>query len=177
MPIQDAIKRLFQKRILSKNGSKVPTSIVPLKDIRTAVAFIDVEDTSFNLCKAELLSFFRENGIQANIFFFDFRKIGKDELLITSINTTVLRKDLNWFGKPSKEKVGVMLDRQPDLFISLLNTTDFTLEYMAKCSEARFKVGRRQLPDNVFDIVMEGTDHLSEHEVFLAMKNLLRQMQ
>ncbi|MCQ2139453.1 MAG: hypothetical protein MJZ09_03665 [Bacteroidales bacterium] len=177
MAVKDAIQRMFQRRTLAKNGSKVPTHIVPLRDIHTAVAFIDVEDTSFDQCKAALLTFFRENNIHAEIFFFDFRKIGKNELLITSINTTILKKDLNWFGKPSKEKIGVMLDRRPDLFISLVNSTDFTIEYMANCSEARFKIGRKQLPGNVFDIVVAGTENSSQYEVFLSLRNLLRQMQ
>ena len=63
----------LRNNALKKHGSKVKTGITPLKDIRTAVAFIDVEDTSFDACKQELMTFYKDNGIKGEIFFFDFR--------------------------------------------------------------------------------------------------------
>lgn len=147
------LKEFFQRRSLRKDASAEPTGLLPLKAVRSAVAFIDVEDPSFDAAKNALLAFFRENSIKADIFFFDFRRLGKDERLITSINTTVLRKDLNWFGRPSREKVNLMLSGEPDLFISLLPENSFPLEYMACCSRARFKIGRKQLPGNILDLV------------------------
>ena len=147
------LKELLQRRSLRRDASPEPTGLLPLEKLRSAVAFIDVEDPSFDAAKNALLSFFRERGIKADIFFFDFRRLGKDERLITSINTTVLRRDLNWFGKPSQEKVNLLLSGEPDLFLSLLPSSSYPLEYMAGASKARFKVGRQQLPGNVFDLV------------------------
>lgn len=173
----NAIKGLIRKRTLAKNGSKIPTRIMPLKDIHTAVTFIDVEDTSFDKCKEAILSFYRENNIQGDIFFFDFRKIGKDELLITSINTTILKKDINWYGRPSKDNIAVMLERKPDIFISLVNTTDFPIAYMATCCEAQFKVGRKQLPGEIYDFVVTGKENSSQLDIFNSVKQYLRMIQ
>lgn len=168
----------LRKKTLKKNGSKTETGITALESIHTAVAFIDVEDTSFDACKNAIMAFYREYGIKGEIFFFDFRKLNESERLITSITNTILKKDLNFYGRPSKEKVGLMLELKPDLFISLINKDDFPIEYMAKCCEAKFKIGRRQLPGNTFDIVFtdsvnaDGTS-VPEAEIFKSMKTFL----
>lgn len=147
--------------------------MLPLGKVRSAVVFIDVEDTSFNQCKESVLTFFRERGIKADIFFFDFRRLSKEERLITSITTTVLRKDLNWYGKPCKEKVNLMLSGQPDLFLSLIARPSYALEYMASCSRAHFKVGRYDAP--VFDMVFRA-ENLTEDEAFLEIVKLLEKV-
>ncbi len=154
MNVVEGIKGIFRRQCLKKYSSTVPTGIVPVSGLRSAVAFIDVEDTSFDECKGLLVNFFREHEIKGEIFFFDFRRLSEGERLITSIQTTILRKDLNWFGRPSKEKFGLMLKGEPDLFISLIKKEEFPIEFMAKCSRARFKIGRRQLPGNTFDLVV-----------------------
>lgn len=172
------VLEFLRERSIKKHGSKVSTGITPLKDIRTAVAFIDVEDTSFDACKKDLMAFYKEYSIKGEIFYFDFRKINDTERLITSITNTVLKKDLNFFGKPSKEKISLMLEAKPDIFISLINKDDYPIRYMASCCEAKFKVGRKQLPGDIFDLVI--TDQMNadgtstpEAEIFKSMKALL----
>ena len=167
----DSLKDLFRRHSLKKYASTEPTSITPLDKVHSAVAFIDVEDTSFNECTNALMIFFREHNIKGDIFFFDFRKLTEGERLITSITTTILKKDLNWFGRPSREKVNLMLSGEPDMFISLLPSTDYTLEFMAKCSKARFKIGREQLPGSTFDLVIKDPEDrtLNEAEVFAEL--------
>ena len=136
----EGVKGFFRSRALAKYASTEPTRITPIGKIRSAVAFIDVEDTSFNECKVALMNFFRERNIKGDIFFFDFRKLTEGERLITSITTTVLRKDLNWYGRPAREKVDLMLEGEPDMFISLLRKSDFPIHFMAAASKAHFKV-------------------------------------
>ncbi|MBR1873030.1 MAG: hypothetical protein IJ795_07480 [Bacteroidales bacterium] len=171
----EAVKDFFRKRCLAKLSSDVPTGIMPLRDIRTAVTFIDVEDTSFDKCKMSIQAFYRENGIKGEVFFFDFRKLDSEERLITSITNTVLRRDLNWFGKPSEEKLELLKSYSPDLFISLIRSTGFPLECMAKFSGAKFKIGRVQLPGDTFDMVIsDSSDNiLSEDEIFSGVKTYL----
>ena len=74
-----------------------------------------------------------------------------------------------------------MLEQKPDLFISLVNKDDFPIEYMAKCCEAGFKIGRKQLPGGVFDMVFSGTESedgvsTPEYDIFLRMKELLQKI-
>ena len=61
----EGLKDFFRRRSLAKYASTEPTQITPIREIHSAVAFIDVEDTSFDACKHALLSFFKENGIKA----------------------------------------------------------------------------------------------------------------
>lgn len=175
----EAIKKYLQDRSLKRYASKTPTSIMPLDEVRTAVAFIDVEDTKFNTCKNALLAFFRDNGIKGEIYFLDFRKITAEERLITSISTTILKKDLNWYGRPSQEKINLLTSSSPDLFITLVGEISFPMEFMARCSNARFKVARAQIPGNVFDLVVSDPSDrtLSQLESFEAMKAILAKIQ
>lgn len=173
----EKLKELMRNHALKNDRSTVPTGIMPLKDVRSAITFIDVEETNFNDCKDAIMAFYRENGIKGSVFFFDFRDLTSSELLITSITMTVLKKDLNWYDKPSKANIFAMLGQKPDLFISLINSTDFPIHYMAACSEAKCKVGRVQLPGNVFDIVLEGTEGIPQLEVFGSIKELLSKIQ
>ena len=173
------LANILRRQALKKFKSPVPTGLLPLSQIHTAVSFIDVEDTTFDECKEAILSFYKANDIKGDIFFFDFRKIASDELLITSIQTTILKRDLNWIGKPKKEKVDLMLDSKPDLFISLIKGDKFPIEFMASCSNARFKVGRTQVRDKVFDLVISEPDHLevSQLEIFNEIKKMIGKIQ
>ena len=175
----DSAIRIVQRRSLKRNASKVETGILPLSEIRSSVAFIDVEDTSFDLCKNRILTFWRDHHIKGEIFFLDFRKLGDGERLITSINGTVLRKDLNWFGRPSDEKMRLLNDPEPDLLISAVREKNFAYEFMVTASNARFKIGRKQLPGRVFDVVLlEKEDKiLSEADAFANMARLMERFQ
>ena len=169
------IKDLLRQWSLRKSASTEPTGLLPLQAVRSAVAFISVEEQDFEACKNDILAFYRTHNIKGSVFFFDFRRIEKGERLITSITTTVLRKDLNWYGQPSPEKTRTMLEGEPDLFISLLPANSYPLEYMARCSKARFKVGRQQLPGNIFDLVVlnPADKKLSQREALEEIIKLL----
>ncbi|MCQ2133556.1 MAG: hypothetical protein MJY88_01180 [Bacteroidales bacterium] len=176
MNLIESIKDFMRRRALKKNASTVPTKIKALSLIRTAVTVIDVEDTSFDACKESILAFYREHKIKGEIFFFDFRKITSEERLITSITNTVLKKDINWYGRPSAEKMKYIDNLNPDMFISLIKGTDFPIEYMAKYCRASFKVGRTQLPGNVYDLVVSDpkSKDYSEAEVFEGIKKYIK---
>lgn len=169
----EPLKYFFRRNALKKGASDVPTSLLKLSEVHTAVAFIDVEDTSWEEAKNGLMNFFRKNSIRGEIFFFDMRKLSEGERLITSITNTILKKDMGWYGKPSKEKLALMLPEEaPDLFISLIGRDDFAVEYLAKCSRARFKIGRSQFSGNVFDLVVTDPEGKMVSET-MALKKML----
>lgn len=173
------VKDIFRKSSLKKNASTVETGFLPLNRIRSYVAVIDVEDTSFDACKTAIMNYFRSHNINGCVFFQDFRKIGSEDRLITSIQTTITRKDLDWLGRPNKYKLNVLKEMNPDVFISLINDPGFAVEYMARTSNARFKIGRKQLPGNLFDLVIKdpAEKDLSQLQSFQAMKEYLNRIQ
>ena len=175
----ESVTAIFRKSSLKKTASTVETGFLPLNRIRSYVAVIDVEDTSFDACKTAIMNYFRSHNINGCVFFQDFRKIGSEDRLITSIQTTITRKDLDWLGRPNKYKLNVLKEMNPDVFISLINDPGFAVEYMARTSNARFKIGRKQLPGNLFDLVIKdpaGKD-LSQLQSFQAMKEYLNRIQ
>lgn len=173
------VKEILQKRCLKRNASNVPTQILPLGKARSYVAVIDVEDTSFDACKTSIMNFFRSHNINGSVFFQDFRKIGNEDRLITSIQTTITKKDLDWIDRPNKYKMGVLKEQDPDIFISLIKEPSFAVEYMARTSRARFKIGRLQMSNDLFDLVVKdpASKDLSQFESFQAIKEYLLRIQ
>lgn len=152
----ESILDIFRKRKIRKFISDVPTGFVPLDKISTVNVVIDVEEPGFDLLKEDILAWGRQNGLKVNIYFFDFRKLGKDELLLTSIQTTIIKKELDWIGTPDLNKTGALLNEQSDVFISMVDNGNFPIEFLSKCAKARFKIGRCGFEGHAYDMVMVG---------------------
>lgn len=152
----EQVKKFFRRRAIRKYGHAVPTGLLPLSEISSANVVMDVEETEWDLLKEDILTWGRSAGIKVGIYFFDFRKLGKNELLLTSIQTTVARKDLNWLGMPHYDKVSGVIEEQSDLFISLVDSSDFPIDFVSKCAAARFKIGRHAYPGHCFDMICSG---------------------
>lgn len=175
------IRDFFRKRKLTKFSSDIPTGFLPLKDIKSANVVIDVEEPGFDVLKEEILSWGRQTGIKVNIFFFDFRKLGKEELLLTSIQTTLLRRELDWLGTPSLEKTAPLIGEKSDLFISMVDNGDFPIDFVSRCARARFKIGRHEYEGHPFNMVVAGAqaeDLRSESKmVFAKITEMLKMIQ
>ena len=152
----DRIKRFFQDRKLRKYASDLQTGLLPMSEIRTVNAVIDVEEPGFDLLKEDILAWGKTAGVKVNIYFFDFRKLGKDEILMTTIDKTLLRKGLDWLGTPNVIKLANLFEEKSDLLISMIDNGDFPIEFLSKCAKARFKVGRCAFPGHAFDMVVRG---------------------
>ena len=153
----ETIKNIFRKRKLTKFKSTVPTGLIPLKEISTVNVVLDVEEPGFDVLRAKINDWGREAGVKLNIYFLDLRRIDKEELLITSIQTTIIKKELDWVGTPDISKVMGLLGEKSDLFISMIDNNDFPIEFISKCARARFKIGRRMFLERVFDMVISGS--------------------
>ena len=166
---------LLRRYSLKKAASPVPTGILPLGALQSAIVLIDVTAPDFETCKNTVLMELRKRNIRPEVFFFDFRPLDKGERLITSVSNTILRKDLNWYGLPCQEKLDWARNLNPDLFLSLLPEPGFQMEMLVRNSPARFKVGRQQLPGKVFDLVVMDPESgpLTQTQAFQAILNLL----
>ena len=152
----DSIKNIIRKRKINKFKSDVPTSLLPLNQINTVNVVLDVEEPGFDTLRAKILAWGRSAGIKLNIYFLDFRRLDKEELLITSIQTTILKKDLNWLGFPSHEKMVGLSGEKTDMFVSLVDSDCPAIDYLTKCTDARFKIGRREYEGHAFDMIISG---------------------
>lgn len=150
----ESILDIFRKRKIRKFASDVPTGILPLEKISTVNVVIDVEEPGFDQLRDSIMAWGRQNGLKVNIYFFDFRKLGKDELLLTSVHTTILKKELDWLGTPDFSKTGPLIYEPSDVFISMIDNDSFPIEFLSKCSKARFKIGRCGFKGHAYDMVM-----------------------
>ena len=153
----ETIKDFFRKRALSKVASKTPTGFLPLDKISSASFMIDVEEPGFDQLREEILAWGRSAGVKVNIYFLDFRRIGKEELLLTSIQTTILKRDLNWLGHPVKSMMNDLMTDKTDLFVSMIDNGCPAVDFISKCANARFKIGRHRYEGHAFDLVVSGT--------------------
>ena len=152
----EQIKNVFRKRKIRKLSRAVPTGLLPLSEIATVNFVIDVEENEYDLLKEDILAWGRAEDKKVAIYYFDFRKLNANELLLTSIQTTVARAELNWFGMPSYEKVAPLIEQESDLFVSLVDNGGFPVDFVSKCAAARFKIGRRAYKGHCFDLIMTG---------------------
>ena len=173
----DPILKIFRKKRLAKYASNIPTGFLPLSAISSVNAVIDVEEPGFDKLKDDILAWGKQVGLKVNIYFFDFRKITKDELLLTSIQTTIIKKELDWIGMPDFSKIGNLLYEQSDLFISMVDNGHFPIEFLSKCAKARFKIGRCGFEGHAYDMVISGSpteDLISDsRKIFAAVKEFL----
>lgn len=164
------IKNFFRRRILAKHCSTIPTGLMPLPPYATINVIIDVEEAGYEALKEWIIAWGRRNELKVSIYFFDFRKLDKNELLLTSVTTTIIRNDLNWYGMPSKDKITALINEESDLMISMVNNGDFPIEYLSKCAKAHFKIGRYAFPGDAFDMVIsdnpESPKATSTQEIF-----------
>ena len=173
----DSVKDIFRRKKLKKFASDVPTGFIPLSEISSVNVLVDVEEPGFDVLRQDILSWGRSINAKVNIYFFDFRKLGKDELLLTSIQTTILKKELDWVGTPDLKKIAPLVEEQSDLFISMIANCDFPIEFVTRCTRARFKIGRYDYEGHPFNMILSGgetTDLRSEaRQIFAAITEFL----
>ena len=76
---------------------------------------------------------------------------------MTSIQTTIIKKELDWIGTPEISKVMGLMGEKSDLLISLIDNGDFPIDFISKCTKARFKIGRHDYPGHAFDMIISGS--------------------
>lgn len=176
----DSVKDIFRKRKLKKYASDVPTGFIPMSDVSVVNVVVDVLEPGFDLLRQNILAWGRSINAKVNIYFFDFRKIGKDELLLTSIQTTILKKDLDWIDAPDLKKVAPLIEEQSDLFISMIDNDEFPIDFLSKCAKARFKVGRKGYEGHAYDMVVIGNEtaelRSDSLKIFNAIKDFLNKI-
>ena len=141
---------------LRKNRSTTKTAILPLSCIKKAFILIDRTEEEYELAEKIAEEFFKGKGIEAVI-------IAPD------------KKNLGLLGRIKRKIRG---ERHEDLFISLYPANRFEAEYEAKCSGARFKVGRYSFKDNIFDLIVRDRENeiSKQWEVFETIKDLLEKI-
>ncbi|MGM9763379.1 MAG: DUF6913 domain-containing protein [Candidatus Cryptobacteroides sp.] len=168
----------LRKRKIRKFAADIPTAMIPLKDVKSVCVLLDVDEFGFSDLNDQVTDWAKKNGLRLTVYYFDFRKLSKDELLLTNIKTTIIKKDLTLIGMPKPEKITELIGEKYDLFISMVNNAKFPVEFVSKCVKAKFKVGRKGFEGDVYDIVVSKQDtpddiNQDSCSVFAAIADLL----
>lgn len=173
----ETIKNFFRQRRIRKYISDVETGLLPMSAISTINVIIDVEEPGFDDLKEDIMAWGRSINAKVSIYFFDFRRLGKDELLLTSITNTLLKRELDWVGMPDLNKITPLLTETSDLFISMVDNNLFPIDFLTRCTKARFKIGRREYEGHPFDMVLTGGEtadlRSDARQIFAAITEFL----
>lgn len=145
---------------LRRHRSPVPTGLLTLTAVHSAVVFVDPAQADAEAVCGEVRRFFDDNGIMVRVL-------------------CPRRQDLNWMGCRKSRLRTEDGPWEVDLFISLAGSPeDFAAEFEARCCPARFKVGRFQLSGDVFDLVVGQPEDApaGQAAVFAAMKDYLQKI-
>lgn len=159
----DPLSFIVRKIALHKRASRKQTAILPLSEVRKATVYVDNFDYDADPTRQCVKNTFDALNIPVKII-------------------CPQKWDINIFGllKPERPLDGKIPEKwDEDLFICMANDDSFAPEYASRCSTATFKVGRRQLKGDVFDLVLKDPiDKIPlQHNVFLSIMELLKKIQ
>lgn len=173
-----SVKNSLRAFLLKRNRSKGATGIVPLGKVRKVVTVMNVDDPQYDVCRDAIQAWYRKNGIHGEIFFIDFRKLIEQERLTTSITNTILRKDLDMFGRPKADKLRALESLQADMVIVLPTLEDsYPLDYLVACCHAGCRVGRTGCGGGIYDIELTPDREMTQLEFFRAIVVWLEKIQ
>lgn len=175
----DFIINALRRKKIKKFASHVPTGFIPLADTSKVNIVVDVEEPGFEGLREKILAWGRRKNLKVCLYFTDFRKIESDEQILTGLNTTIFRNDVDWLGTPDLSKLMNLLGEESDIFISLIDNGDFAIDFMSKCAKARFKIGRRGYKGHVYDMVITGDNREGKPDsgrVFAAITDFLEKV-
>ena len=177
----ETIKNFFRTRRIKKVASKTPTCMLSMDKITSANFLIDAAEPEFDQLKEDILTWCRKNNIKVNIYFLDLRRLNKNELVLTSIQTTILRKELDWLGYPNEPTTRGLIDEPSDLFVSLVYDFCPAVDYTSKCANARFKIGRRSYSGHAYDLIFSGGQNedlrSDSRQIFKAMTEFITKIE
>ncbi len=149
---------LIRNRIIRKQAYNGPTGMLPLSSIRRATVLLDVEDADYEECKKRVGEFFGARGIEVRLLFLLNRKMARDEILTTCVQTTLTRHRLTLLGLPDSEYMRVIKGEPgavPDgLFLNAAYSDQPAVRMIAAAIPARFKVGVLDYPLSPYNLVV-----------------------
>ena len=144
------ITSLAVRHQLKKYGFREEHAFVPLSHVRQAVILFDVEDVEFDECRRIATEYFTSRGIEISPFFLDLGKRDKDEIIVTGVKTTILKRNLAFCGTLPKEIITELTAVQAELYICLADRDCPAVRCFSGIVPARFCIGRRDYEGSPF---------------------------
>ncbi len=137
------VTNLAVRHQLKKYGFRGEHAFVPLTRVKQAVVLFDVEDVEFDECQRIATEYFASRGIEMKPFFLDMGKHDKDEIIVTGVKTTILKRNLAFCGTLPAEIVEELKASPAELYICLADRDCPAVRCFSGIVPARFCIGRR----------------------------------
>ena len=144
------ITNLAVRHQLKKHGFREEHAFVPLQRVRQAVVLFDVEDVEFDECQRIATEHFASLGIELRPFFLDMGKHDKDEIIVTGVKTTILKRNLAFCGTLPAEIIGELKASPAELYICLVDRDCPAVRCFSGIVPAKFCIGRRDYEGSPF---------------------------
>ena len=135
------ITKLALKRQLKKWGYSAERGFVPFSKVRRAIVLFDVQDAEFDECQRVAGEYFKEKGIEMKPFFLDMGKHGKDDIIVTGVKTTILRRNLSFCGTLPAGMIEEVRSSEADLCICLAHSDCTAVRSFLGIVRAPFCIG------------------------------------
>lgn len=157
MNVPGFIKKRGRRLSLSwREKDSSMTGIIPLGKISVAEVFLDASAPDAEDTVKCIYEYFEGKGKNVEVFSLSFGR-GSVKKKIEGVRY-IRKKDISWCDCTKLGRIHPYTNIEEDLFISLLPKDSFPVEFVARCSSARFKIGRKQLSGNVYDLVFSETE-------------------
>ncbi len=151
-----AITSLAIRHQLKKYGYTHGRGFVPLRELRRAIVLFDVEDAEYDECRKMAEEFFSRSGIAFKPFYLDLGKHRKDDIILTDIKRTVLRRHLGFCGTLPKPIIEELISGPADLFICLAADSRPAVRCFCGIVPAKFCIGVCDYAGSPFNMVFSG---------------------
>jgi len=91
--------------------------------------------------------------------------------IISSKVTPLLRDDFNFYGLPDHLVMKPFISKHFDLFVDFSSSYDFSVDYISRYVDARFKIGKFNYDANPFDFIIEMKD---QEDNIAFMKSIIQ---
>ncbi len=159
------LRGIFRRRRLRKDASGIHTRFLPLGDIRSMAVVVDGAGLRVDECVEMIEKFCKSRGMSLRLMYVDLRKFNSKFQPMTDVDKTILRKNLNWFGRPNLHKVSQITTEPADLYLCLYDSDIYCIRYISCAVKAKFKVGLRDFPDDPYNFVVSPPQDLAEDGV------------
>ncbi len=145
---------LLKQKIKNKKRTPVICNLKQAKDI--GIVFNSANKNDIKTIK-KFESFCKQSNIKLDILGYCNEKKSEDTLIGDSNHHYINVKDFNWFFQPKNSLIEHFSQTPYDILINLYQEEEFPIEYILKCSIAKFKVGCSHLNNAMHDMMIDVT--------------------
>ena len=78
-------------------------------------------------------------------------------------------------------KVSSLIDEPSDIFISMIDNGDTPIDFLSRCSKARFKIGRHDYEGHAYNMIVSGSSgedlRPEARDIFAKIKEMLTKIE